>query len=207
MEQTEGEEERECPPDEQGRVCNWGFGIEIKKMVFLEVELPWNVLLPPDQLNTQGLLLHKAIILRLLQDIASRKAAKEHGYYIAVTSLNKIGEGKIRDLTGDVLFPVTFKCLTQKPCKGEILVGKVDKILMHGVFLKSGPYDNIFLSDKKMGDYSYMSGENPMFVNDDQSKLEKDVMVRFKVLGFRWIEFDRGFQMLATLAGDFLGPL
>jgi len=24
--------------------------------------------------------------------------------------LNKIGEGRIRDLTGDVLFPVTFKC-------------------------------------------------------------------------------------------------
>ena len=31
-------------------------------------------------------------------------------FFVAVTSLNKIGEGRIRDLTGDVLFSVTFKC-------------------------------------------------------------------------------------------------
>jgi DNA-directed RNA polymerase-4/5 subunit 7 len=41
----------------------------------------------------------------------------------------------------------------------------------------------------------------------DHSKLEKDTIVRFKVMGFRWMEADRQFQLLATLAGDFLGPL
>lgn len=181
--------------------------IDKKKMVFLEIDMPWNCLIPPDQLDTKGLLLHKAIILRLLEDVAARKSSKEHGYYIAVSCLNKIGEGKIREMTGDVLFPVTFKCLVQKPCKGEILVGTVDKILKHGVFLKSGPYDSVFLSEKKMGDYNFVAGENPMFMNDKQSKMEKDSMVRFKVLGFRWNEVDRGFQVLATLAGDFLGPI
>jgi len=41
---------------------------------------------------------------------ATRKSSNEHGFFIAVTYLNKIGEGRIRDLTGDVLFSVTFKC-------------------------------------------------------------------------------------------------
>lgn len=176
-------------------------------MVFLEVELPWNCLIPPDQLDTKGLLLHKAIILRLLEDVAARKSSKEHGCYIAVTSLNRIGEGKVRQLTGDVLFPVTFKCLVQKPCKGEVLVGTIDKILKHGIFLKSGSFDSIFLSEKKMGDYRFVAGENPIFMNEKQSKLEKDAAIRFKVLGFRWNEGDRTFQVLATLAGDFLGPV
>src|SRR3954465_12784429 len=34
--------------------------------------------------------LHQAIIQ--LEDVAPKKSTKEHGYYIAVTSLNKIGE-------------------------------------------------------------------------------------------------------------------
>jgi len=41
---------------------------------------------------------------------AIRKSSNEHEFFVPVTSLNKIGEGRIRDLTGDVLFPVTFKC-------------------------------------------------------------------------------------------------
>ncbi|VAH14810.1 unnamed protein product [Triticum turgidum subsp. durum] len=152
-------------------------------MVFLQEEMSWNVLISPDQLSPKGLLLRKSIIVRLLEDVTNRKASKEHGYYIAVNELKTISEGK-----------------------GEILVGSVEKILKHGVFLKSGPIESIFLSEKSMSDYKYMGGENPMFMND-HSKLERDTAVRFKVMGFRWMEADRQFQLLASLAGDFLGPL
>src|SRR3954464_6049635 len=41
-------------------------------------------------MNIRCQLLHKAIIQ--LEDVAPEKSTKEHGYYIAVTSLNKIGE-------------------------------------------------------------------------------------------------------------------
>ncbi|PKA52097.1 DNA-directed RNA polymerase II subunit RPB7 [Apostasia shenzhenica] len=182
--------------------------ISIKGMVFLEVEMKGNVVVPPDQLDPKGLLLRKGIILRLLEDIASRKASKDHGYYIAVTSLNSIAEGQVQELTGNVVFPVSFNCITQKPCKGEIMVGTVDKVLRHGIFLKAGPTENIFLSEKKMEDYKFSMTEEPMFVNDkQQSKMEKGSKVRFRVLGIKWMEWDRGFQMLATLAGDFLGPI
>ncbi|XBJ23123.1 hypothetical protein VPH35_001370 [Triticum aestivum] len=136
----------------------------------------------------------------------SWKASKEHGYYIAVNGLKEISDGKIRELTGDVLFPVTFTCITQRPMKGDILVGSVEKILKHGVFLKSGPMENIFMPAKSMSDYKYMGGENPMFMKD-YSKLEKHTIVRFKVMGFCWMEADRQFRLLATMAGDFLGPL
>ena len=41
-------------------------------------------------MNIKGQLLHQATIQ--LDDVTLRKSTKEHGYYIAVTSLNKIGE-------------------------------------------------------------------------------------------------------------------
>jgi len=40
----------------------------------------------------------------------TRNSSNEHEFFVAITSLNKIGERRIWDLTGDILFPVTFKC-------------------------------------------------------------------------------------------------
>jgi len=54
--------------------------------------------------------LHKAVILHLIGSSTTRKSFNEYGFFVAVTSLNKIGEGRIWDFTSDVLFPVTFKC-------------------------------------------------------------------------------------------------
>ena len=41
-------------------------------------------------MNINNQFLHQAIIQ--LEDVAPKKSTKEHGYYIVVTSLNKIGE-------------------------------------------------------------------------------------------------------------------
>src|SRR3954471_19226498 len=41
-------------------------------------------------MNNKGQLLHQPIIQ--LEDVSPKKSTKEHGYYIAVTSLNKIGK-------------------------------------------------------------------------------------------------------------------
>ena len=38
---------------------------------------------------------HEAIILRLMEDFATRKSSNEHKFFAAITSLNKIGEGRI----------------------------------------------------------------------------------------------------------------
>ncbi|XP_020584925.1 DNA-directed RNA polymerase V subunit 7-like [Phalaenopsis equestris] len=177
-------------------------------MVFLKVELKRDVAVPPDQLHHTGLLLRKNIILRLLDNITHLKASKEHGYYVAVTTLDSIAEGRIHDLTGEVVFPVSFSCTTVRPHKGEILHGTIDKVLKHGIFLKSGPLENIFLSAKMMKDYKFRMEEEAMFVNENlQSKMVRGSKVRYRVLGIKWIEWDRCFQMLATLAGDFLGPI
>ena len=70
-----------------------------------------DILIPLDQLNMKDLLLSKVTILRLIEDFTTRESSNEHEFFVAVTSLNKIGEGRIWDLNGDVPFPLTFKCI------------------------------------------------------------------------------------------------
>ncbi|OMO99717.1 hypothetical protein CCACVL1_03663 [Corchorus capsularis] len=175
--------------------------------MFLKVEQQWNVIVSPEKLVAKGLMLQKAIVVRLLDDFASKKANKDFGYFINVTTVENIGDGKVRHSTGDVLFPVSFSGITFKMFRGEILRGVVHKVLKHGVFLKCGPVQNIYLSHLKMPDYKYVPGENAFFMNDKQSRIEKDVVVRFIVIGTKWMEAEREFQALVSLEGDYLGPI
>ena len=175
--------------------------------MFLKVQLPWNVIIPAECLDAKGLMLQRQIIIRLLEAFSSKKATQELGYFLAVTTLENIGEGKVRQHTGDVLFPVVFSCLTFKLYRGEILNGVVHKVLKHGVFLRCGPVENIYMSCQKMPDYRYVPGENPLFMNEKMSKIEKDVVVRCIVMGTKWIEAEREFQALVSLEGDYLGPV
>ncbi|MCH91163.1 DNA-directed RNA polymerase II subunit RPB7-like, partial [Trifolium medium] len=104
--------------------------------MFLKVQLPWNVIIAAENLKPGSLMLQRAILIRLLSDFAAKKATKDMGYFLAVTTLDKIGEGKVRQHTGDVLFPVIFNAVTFKVFKGEVLEGVVHKVLKHGVFLR-----------------------------------------------------------------------
>ncbi|CAL8989862.1 unnamed protein product [Prunus brigantina] len=156
---------------------------------------------------SQRLMLQKSIVVQLLDEFASRKATKDLGYLLALTTLETIGEGRVREHTGDVLFPVVFSGITFKLFRGEIAEGVVHKVLKHGVFLSCGPVENIYLSKLKMPDYDYVPGENPVFMNSKMSKIEKGSTVRFIVIGTKWLESEREFQALVGLHADYLGPV
>ncbi|CAL5208263.1 unnamed protein product [Lathyrus oleraceus] len=175
--------------------------------MFLKVQLAWNVIIAAENLKPGSLMLQRAILIRLLSDFAAKKATKELGYFLAVTTLDKIGEGKVRQHTGDVLFPVVFNAVTFKMFKGEVLEGTVHKVLKHGVFMRIGPIENAYLSSSKMPGYEYVLGENPYFMNQKMPKIAKDVKVRVVVIGTKWMEAEREFQALVGLEGDYLGPI
>ncbi|KAG2308320.1 hypothetical protein Bca52824_028068 [Brassica carinata] len=151
--------------------------------MFLKVELPWNVMIPAENMDTKGLMLKRTILVQLLEAFASKRATKELGYYLTVTSLDKIGEGKIREQhTGEVMFPIF---------KGEILEGVVHEVLRHGVFMRCVPVENVYLSHVNMPDYKYLPGENPTR----------------RCLGFRlilWLK--RSFRPWLALKGTILDP-
>ncbi|KAF3627612.1 DNA-directed RNA polymerase V subunit 7 [Capsicum annuum] len=167
-------------------------------------QLSWNVIIPipAEKLEIEGLLLKKAIVIRLLQDFTFKKASKDLEYFMYVTTLEKIGEGIVRKNTGAVLFSVEFSCVTFKILRGETLEGVVHKILKQGIFLRCGPTDKIFLSHQKMVDYKYVPEENPLFMNEKMPIIEKGTVVRFIVVGARYVEAEKEFQAVVSLEGD-----
>ena len=77
-------------------------------MVFLEAEMGHSESTRPT--GHERFPPYKVVILRLMEDFVTRKSSNEHGFFVGVNSLNKIGERRIQDLTGDVPFSMTFKC-------------------------------------------------------------------------------------------------
>ena len=55
-----------------------------------------------------------------------------HGFIVAITGIESVGKGRIRDGTGFVVFPVKYQCVVFRPFKGEILeavVTMVNKVI------------------------------------------------------------------------------
>ncbi|EYU32997.1 hypothetical protein ABFS82_07G041200 [Erythranthe guttata] len=175
--------------------------------MYVKSKMTWNVVLPAENLDIKGLMLQKAIITRLMSEFAAKKASKDLGYFLTVTTVGSIGEGKVRQESGGVLFPVDFSCLTFKMLVGEVLEGVVYTIINKGVFLRCGPARNVFLSHTMMKDYRFVPGENPYFTSPKSSKIEKGVTVRFVVLGQKFVEAEKDFQALVSINGDYLGPI
>lgn len=62
-----------------------------------------------------------------------------HGFIVAITGIESVGKGIIRDGTGFVTFPVKYQCVVFRPFKGEILeavVTMVNKVSFFFIALK-----------------------------------------------------------------------
>lgn len=183
--------------------------------MFCEVELARDVEVMAENEKRDGFNnSHRYIITCLLENLLKEKASRDHGYFLAVTNLKSIGKGEVKNESQSqcISFPVTFSCRTFLPFEGEILHGVVRHIFRRGLLLRCGPIKYVFLSARKMPTYRYVGGKNPLFSSDECATIENDVVVRFSVLGVRWIEkrgcIKKEFVMLASLEGNnSLGPI
>ncbi|TMW80823.1 hypothetical protein EJD97_014693 [Solanum chilense] len=94
---------------------------------------------------------------------------------------------------------VEFNCITFKIFHGDILEGVVYEIKKHCVFFRCGSIYKVYFSRKKMEDYKYVPGENPIFMNEKMSRIEKDIVVRFIVVGATYVEAEKEFQAVGSL--------
>lgn len=172
-----------------------------------EVVLTHKVVISVNRVEKNKEVLASFVIKRFLKQLSNIKAC-EYGYLLSVTKLISIGHGDNKYSSEYILFPVDFRCRTFTPVYGEVLTGIVHKVSHHGVFLKSGPMSMVYLSARKMPNYNYVLGENPIFVKDDLSKIQIGVVVSYQVLAVRWRQDKwREFRVLASIESDGLGPV
>lgn len=175
--------------------------------MFFEIAMDRPIVLQPHKL-CEGPNIHVVILLQLLEEVNSLKCSEDHGYYVTPTTLESIGDGRVRSHTGAVVFPVRFKCIVFKPFKDEILQGEVKKIMKRGCFVSAGPLDEIFIHEEMMqGGVFYKSEtmDTSYFKHEEGFEVRIGTHLRFRLLGLKWVEDQRTFKALGTINGDFLG--
>ncbi|KAI7982503.1 hypothetical protein LOK49_LG15G01328 [Camellia lanceoleosa] len=112
-----------------------------------------------------------------------------HGFVVAITGIENVGKGLIRDGTGFVTFPVKYQCVVFRPFKGEILEAVVTMV-------------NKLIPD----DLEFQSGDMPNYTTSDGSvKIQKESEVRLKIIGTR-VDATEIF-CIGTIKDDFLGVI
>ncbi|KAJ7295291.1 hypothetical protein O6H91_Y200400 [Diphasiastrum complanatum] len=177
--------------------------------MFFELKLKRDVILQPHELKS-GMYLTGAVLSKLVEDLNLLKCTEEHGYYVAATTLESIGQGRIRSVTGSVVFAVEFNCLVFKPYKGEIVESVVSQITRTGFEARCGPFESLFVHQKMMEGFEFHEAQSPGFntFKDSQgTEIQKDTVVRVKLIALRWDDRERTYRALATLNDDYMGPV
>ncbi|PKU60924.1 DNA-directed RNA polymerase V subunit 7-like [Dendrobium catenatum] len=177
-------------------------------MVFLDVELTKKVIVSPDKFKGLNISFRKYLTIQLFAKLGRHKSSRKRGYFLSPMYINYADDGQKNKRTNEYTFEVSFNCTTMKPCKGEILIGIVYKITTDGIYLKSGPMQNIFLSENKMKDYKFYIVEQLVFANPNRGgSIKIGTKVRFKVFKVEWIKSDGEFHIQATIEANYLGPM
>ncbi|CAH8386406.1 unnamed protein product [Eruca vesicaria subsp. sativa] len=133
-----------------------------------------------------GRSLRENLVSKLIKDVEGTISGR-HGFVVAVTGVENIGKGLIRDGTSFVTYPVKYRCVVFRPFKGEVLEAVVTRVVQNGFFAEAGPLQ-IFVSDYCMPDgMEYQAGDMPKYTSSDGSvRIQKECEVLLKIIGMRF---------------------
>ncbi|KAI3994835.1 hypothetical protein MKX01_037386 [Papaver californicum] len=159
--------------------------------MFFHIVLERNMQLHPRHFGPN---LRDKLVAKLMKDVEGTCSGR-HGFVVAITGVDNVGKGLIRDGTGFVT-----------PFKGEILEAVVTMVNKMGFFAEAGPVQ-IFVSNHLIpDDMEFQSGDIPNYTTSDGSvKIQKDSEVRLKIIGTR-VDATEIF-CIGTIKDDFLGVI
>ncbi len=96
------------------------------------------------------------------------------GVVLAVTSIEKIGEGKIMPGDGGIHYPVEFRMLVYTPDTHEVVKGNVIDVTEFGVFVRMGPVDGMIHVSQLMDDYVSYDAKNAAFHGRESKRSVKE---------------------------------
>jgi DNA-directed RNA polymerase subunit E' len=119
-----------------------------------------------------------------LQEQIEGKMHSEIGVFLVITSVLKVGDGKIIPEDGAIYYPVEFKVLVYKPEINEIVVGEVVDITEFGAFTRIGPIDALVHVSQIMDDKISYDAKNSIFTGKKSGiKLKEGDLIRARVVG------------------------
>ncbi|KAJ8535593.1 hypothetical protein K7X08_023313 [Anisodus acutangulus] len=196
-------------------------GMYIVRRMFFHIVLERNMQLHPRHFGRD---VGDKLVSKLMKDVEGTCSGR-HGFIVAITGIESVGKGLIRDGTGFVTFPVKYQCVVFRPFKGEILEAVVTMVNKMEFFAEAGPVQifvsnhvsflymplsHIFLSSGFQllipDDMEFQSGDVLNYTTSDGSvKIQKESEVRLKIIGTR-VDATEIF-CIGTIKDDFLGVI
>lgn len=147
----------------------------------------------------------KRAIKESLEEMLEGKINNEIGVVLAITKIEKIGEGRILPGNPDVHYPVTFKVLAWMPTDREIVEGIVVDVTEFGTFIRCGALDGLVHVSQIMDDYVSYDEKNSQFVGKQSRKVLKEGdLVRARIIS---INLKEQSKLGLTMRQPFLGAL
>jgi len=115
----------------------------------------------------------KGIISVKIKELEGKIIGK-NGYIISIVEFNQVFKGKIDNETGTINYRISYKAITFKLAKNEILDVIPDFINEHGIFCKVGPVQ-IFISKHDMKDWKYSAENNVWMFDKEILKNEEEI--------------------------------
>lgn len=108
---------------------------QLIKWAILQITLDKEILLHPRYFGPNLL---NTVKQKLFSEVEGTCTGK-HGFVVAVTTIDKIGAGRILPGQGFVVYPVSYKAIVFRPFKGEVVDGVVTQVNKVGLFVEVGP--------------------------------------------------------------------
>jgi DNA-directed RNA polymerase subunit E' len=167
------------------------------QIVTVEEEIP----VPPTKLNLDT---EKAVI-ESIEEKFEGKIDNDVGVILAVTSIEKIGEGRILPGDPSVYYSVAFKLLSWMPQEHEVVEGEVVDITEFGAFVRCGALDGLVHVSQVMDDFVSYDEKNAQLVGKQSRKVLKEGdSVRAKIIS---VSFKDQSKLGLTMRQPLLGSL
>lgn len=107
----------------------------------------------------------------------------ELGLLVSVTSIDKLGKGKLIMGDGAAFHEVVFNAIFYKPEQQEIIEGEVIEIAEFGAFVRMGPMDGLVHVSQVTNDYiSYDNKNGALRAKESNKVLEEGDQVRARIV-------------------------
>ena len=154
---------------------------------------------PPTKLNLNV----EESVKESIEERFEGKIDYDIGVVLAVTDIDKVGEGRVMPGDPSVHYPVTFKLLTWMPRDHEIVEGEVVDITEFGAFVRCGALDGLVHVSQIMDDFVSYDEKNSQLTGKQTKKILKEGdAVRARIIS---VSFKEQSKLGLTMRQPFLG--
>lgn len=111
----------------------------------------------------------------------------QHGYILAIVSVDRIGSGVIADTGASASFEVGYTAILLRPFRNEVVDGIVESVNKMGFFASVGPLQVFVSSHHVPGDFRFEpTALPPCYMSDEAGlRIGPGDHVRLKIYGTR----------------------